>query len=389
MKKPVIIITLVGLFCYALLAGYHEFSKQEMQRTGTTPVEHQERQRPQETSPPKNMPLRQETVAPVQRSKGDQAGEERTEPASNAANASFALQAATMNKMQLALHRRDQVLVQQSKELEQLRKEAQLLRVQIELIAKQQSGKIVSDDHDLTGRIESLMASEQAMQQELQSTRVKLGEANRQLLELQSELIKTSAAHDASQSLIRELIQKNERLEGKVVEVTGTLKRFAEDQGKAETAQGMQCTYETDTDKDGVADRLDLCPNAPPKGPVTPLGCDYQARIVLNDVSFQTGTAELETEGSPSLDRIAAVLEKVPEMSVEVAGYTDANGDEQKNLKVSLERAQAVCSYLAQKGVDTQQLVAKGYGKSNPLADNTTREGRARNRRVEIYQLPR
>ena len=94
----------------------------------------------------------------------------------------------------------------------------------------------------------------------------------------------------------------------------------------------------------------------------------------------------LAPESQKKLDAVAAALAQAPQLNIEVAGYTDAAGDPQRNLELSAQRSQAVVKYLSGKGV-TSTLTAKGYGKENPVADNATAAGKQKNRRVELHPL--
>lgn len=96
-----------------------------------------------------------------------------------------------------------------------------------------------------------------------------------------------------------------------------------------------------------------------------------------------SGTA-LTRPSRTILDQIAVALQECPESNVEVAGYTDSSGSEAANLRVSQQRAEAAVDYLVGKGVDRARLTAVGYGQAEPIADNTTPEGRAVNRRLEF-----
>src|SRR5881396_1626917 len=73
---------------------------------------------------------------------------------------------------------------------------------------------------------------------------------------------------------------------------------------------------------------------------------------------------------------------------IEIAGYTDGTGSAATNLRLSQARAEVVRAYLVSRGVSPTRMIARGYGASNPIAVNTTPEGRAQNRRVELHQLP-
>jgi outer membrane protein OmpA-like peptidoglycan-associated protein len=75
------------------------------------------------------------------------------------------------------------------------------------------------------------------------------------------------------------------------------------------------------------------------------------------------------------------------DVNIEVAGHTDSKGSDAYNMKLSQQRAEAVRNFLISRGVAADRLTAKGYGESQPVADNATEEGRFQNRRVELYPL--
>jgi outer membrane protein OmpA-like peptidoglycan-associated protein len=101
-------------------------------------------------------------------------------------------------------------------------------------------------------------------------------------------------------------------------------------------------------------------------------------------VFFDFDQAELKTESKPDLNRAIAFLRQNPTINVEIAGYTDSVGTVEYNTKLSQDRANAVRTYLISGGIDQNRLKAVGYGEDQPVADNATEEGRARNRRVEM-----
>jgi outer membrane protein OmpA-like peptidoglycan-associated protein len=111
--------------------------------------------------------------------------------------------------------------------------------------------------------------------------------------------------------------------------------------------------------------------------------------IVLQGANFGFDSTELTPEARAILDEQAAILEKEPDVKVEVAGHTDSIGPEIYNQGLSKRRAKAVKEYLISKGIPEDRLNAVGYGKSRPIAANDTREGRAENRRVELNVLER
>lgn len=103
-----------------------------------------------------------------------------------------------------------------------------------------------------------------------------------------------------------------------------------------------------------------------------------------NAIHFATGQFAIPSGAERVLSEVADQLKANPNWNWEVAGYTDNVGDKAANLKLSEERATSVANWLAAHGVSRSRLSVKGYGESNPVADNDTAEGRAKNRRVEL-----
>lgn len=101
-------------------------------------------------------------------------------------------------------------------------------------------------------------------------------------------------------------------------------------------------------------------------------------------INFKTGTNTLEESAGPAIDEIIEYMERYPNMVIEVGGHTDNVGSSEFNHKLSERRAGVVAQVLAFKGVDRTRLVVKGYGEDKPVADNSTDEGRKRNRRTEF-----
>ncbi|MGD8337621.1 MAG: OmpA family protein [Desulfobacterales bacterium] len=135
-----------------------------------------------------------------------------------------------------------------------------------------------------------------------------------------------------------------------------------------------------DSDGDGVLDDRDKCPNTPRGATVNEDGCwAYQGEIF-----FDFDKADVKPEAFYILDEAATVLADNPNVNVEIQGYTDSIGSEDYNLGLSQRRAEAVERYLEDNGVNPAQISAKGYGEANPVAPNDTKEGRAKNRRVEF-----
>jgi outer membrane protein OmpA-like peptidoglycan-associated protein len=107
--------------------------------------------------------------------------------------------------------------------------------------------------------------------------------------------------------------------------------------------------------------------------------------IQTRRIQFVTASAGITESSMPLLDGLREVLIRYPHAHLEIAGHTDSRGIEDLNLRLSQARAEAVRSYLVQRGIDPQRLVAVGFGASHPIALNDTEEGRSMNRRIEFY----
>ena len=107
--------------------------------------------------------------------------------------------------------------------------------------------------------------------------------------------------------------------------------------------------------------------------------------MVLNGVNFETGSATLTPGSDAVLERAFFALTSNPQIRIEIVGYTDNVGDQRSNQRLSLRRAEAVSSWLVRKGIGTTRIVTVGMGPLEPLAPNTTPEGRAKNRRIEFH----
>lgn len=148
------------------------------------------------------------------------------------------------------------------------------------------------------------------------------------------------------------------------------------------------CPYQ-DTDGDGILDKDDDCPTV--KGVIENKGCpkiEEKEQEILNtafeNLEFNTGNAIIKEVSYASLNELAALLVKKSEWNLQISGHTDNVGDAQKNLVLSKQRAEAVKTYLASKGVDAKRLNTLFFGETQPIATNDTAEGRQKNRRVEM-----
>jgi outer membrane protein OmpA-like peptidoglycan-associated protein len=103
-------------------------------------------------------------------------------------------------------------------------------------------------------------------------------------------------------------------------------------------------------------------------------------------INFDTGKAAIRPDSRQIIDQIAGMLNDEPALNITVEGHTDSTGDPAGNLRLSEMRAAAVVAALVERGIDGARLSAVGYGRTKPIANNGTEEGRAKNRRVELVK---
>jgi len=119
-------------------------------------------------------------------------------------------------------------------------------------------------------------------------------------------------------------------------------------------------------------------------GPGGDCGVAVRTLSTSEPVRFARGEAELDGRGRAFLDRLSAVANGCPHLSLKIAGYADADGEAWRNLSLSKRRARGAVTYLLNKGIDAGRLQAVGYGEAHPVAPNDTAENRAKNRRIEV-----
>lgn len=166
---------------------------------------------------------------------------------------------------------------------------------------------------------------------------------------------------------------------------------------------------DADNDRDGLCDpwveakglltqfahvckKVDLCPEqaesmngykdedgCPDEVPVPP-----KKVFILEGVNFESGKASITTDSYVSLMKVVDIMEAFPETTFEIVGHTDNVGRPEKNKQLSADRAESVKNFLVEKGVSESRMVTRGVGDSEPIAANTTAEGRAKNRRIEF-----
>jgi len=148
------------------------------------------------------------------------------------------------------------------------------------------------------------------------------------------------------------------------------------------------CPY-SDTDGDGVIDKDDRCPLTP--GDPANAGCPVikkEEAVVLKtafeNLEFETGKAVILSSSFASMDELATLLINRSTWKLKISGHTDDVGSDESNMILSKNRAQSTAKYLQGKGVPPGQLISEWFGETRPIADNTTPEGRQKNRRVEM-----
>lgn len=157
-----------------------------------------------------------------------------------------------------------------------------------------------------------------------------------------------------------------------------------------------------DSDGDGVADKLDKCPNTPAGIVVDGSGCPLKVptlqvteRVIITEadrkvvadaisnLEFDLGKSAIRAKSYATLNRVAALLiEK--NFSLKLAGHTDNTGSDALNLRLSKDRAESVKAYLVSQGANASRIEATGYGESQPISTNNSATGRQQNRRVEF-----
>ncbi len=112
-----------------------------------------------------------------------------------------------------------------------------------------------------------------------------------------------------------------------------------------------------------------------------------QGDKVILSIQFKTNSQEIPESAEADLNDLFRVLKKLPRLVVQITGHTDRKGNEEFNTKLSFSRAESVQTYLIEKGIEPTRLFVSGVGSSEPLMPNTSREGRLKNRRIEITVL--
>ena len=114
---------------------------------------------------------------------------------------------------------------------------------------------------------------------------------------------------------------------------------------------------------------------------------NQSGRVSVYGINFDTGKSTIRPDSEPALSEVAKLLKGNPEWAMVVAGHTDNVGAQATNLTLSRQRAQSVIAWLSTHGVEEARLVPAGFGNARPIADNTSEEGRQKNRRVDLVKV--
>ena len=140
-----------------------------------------------------------------------------------------------------------------------------------------------------------------------------------------------------------------------------------------------------DSDKDGVIDKFDKCPNTPKDVLVNHYGCPVVTTLRIH---FDFNKAKIKKIYYPEIKKVAEILKANPKLKIEIDGYTDDIGTQEYNLKLSKKRAEAIKNVLVKVyKIDPKRIITKGFGEKYPLVPNTTPTNRALNRRAEIIDI--
>ena len=166
-----------------------------------------------------------------------------------------------------------------------------------------------------------------------------------------------------------------------------------EDKDGFEDADGCP---DPDNDKDGILDKDDKCPNEPEtkNGYQDEDGCpdEVPAQVkqfsgVVKGINFRRNSADIKATSFPLLKQAVIVFKSYPALRVEISGHTSNEGKREFNMKLSRKRAEAVKDYLVSAGIDEKRIGTVGYGPDKPIADNDTKDGQEKNRRIEFRLL--
>jgi OOP family OmpA-OmpF porin len=142
-----------------------------------------------------------------------------------------------------------------------------------------------------------------------------------------------------------------------------------------------------DSDLDGLLDDDDQCPNTPKGMSIDSVGCATfmgQVSDLIADVQFEANSSSLTETSKMALNKVADMLASYAAINIEVQAHSDSKGSAAYNQILSQKRAKSVVQYLTEKSIVPSRLTSLGFGEEQPISDNNTSAGRAKNRRVEF-----
>jgi outer membrane protein OmpA-like peptidoglycan-associated protein len=159
--------------------------------------------------------------------------------------------------------------------------------------------------------------------------------------------------------------------------------------GAAKTRRASSAGRDLDRDHDGFADQIDRCPNEPEiiNSWRDDDGCPDAIIEELNGIQFEWDSANIDPASAPILDRAYQILINNSSLTIEISGHTSTDGDPGRNVELSYQRADAVEAELVRRGIPEYRILTVGHGSLKPIADNTTEDGRRKNRRIEFRIL--
>ena len=256
-------------------------------------------------------------------------------------------------------------------EAEQLDAEIQQRRAEIDQLenrAREAEDRAREVQEEADRQVASLESQKSAAEEQVSSARI-------QLSQIQSEKARIEAERDSLNQATVELKSQREALTCSVSDLESESDRL-----RAEKERLAREKAQVEADKQKTEGRLQaaLSQVADTR--------DSARGLILNlpDILFDVNKATLKTELKTAIAKLAGILLIMSELQVRIEGHTDSTGSEEYNLKLSTERSQSVLGFLAEEGIEESRMKAVGYGLTRPIAENDTRQGRQKNRRVEI-----
>jgi len=198
--------------------------------------------------------------------------------------------------------------------------------------------------------------------------------------QMDAELAKRDAQNQAQQSQLEAQQSELAAAQAKAAQAQADAARARAEADAARAQANAEAANKSASDANAVRERL--------RGQLNSvLATSETARgliVNMSDVLFDTGRYTLKPTTQISLAKVAGILQAYPGLKLQVEGYTDSVGSDEYNQKLSENRADAVRNFLITQGVPQNNITSTGYGKANPVADNSTAAGRAKNRRVQL-----